>query len=458
VFRITERTDAEAETLQHSRDVFSKALKLGKELYHVTGAFFGDYDISYVKNNDLVPEKYRKIKKGTDIYPSYLTYDSGNVDSLELSLLKEHRIIEFEEFNEYSIVLGQLALSHTDAEVYYHDERIYGFIEPSERLHVSETFDRTAEDDPEHHILHVADEFVSGTLEGSFHTISTMPLFHSVFFWQDLAGHIKGKVRYVEVAIADNVGIGGVLSYYTMAKKLFTTKGWDTFLRKNGSRYPDEMIHHYFNISECPDDADASNTVFIDNFTSISMTYLCSKCSSDIDTSILSDVFRSELEEYAETVLGGHKVLGILIRGTDYIASGMTGARQMATVEDMLPTIQEWIREDGYDRIFLATEDQDVLEKMKKEFGSMVIAVSQVRHRVSDFVNVKLLSDLEKTEDDYTSVLEDNTSNYFYALYLLSRCQSLMVSGQCHGWTVANSFNGGHYLRSYKFQVGLEKH
>lgn len=115
MFRITDRTDAEAETLQHSRDVFSQALKLGKEFYHVTGASFGDYDISYVKNNDLVPEKYRKIKKGTDIYPSYLTYDSENVDSLELSLLKEHRIIEFEEFNEYSIVLGQLALSHTDA-------------------------------------------------------------------------------------------------------------------------------------------------------------------------------------------------------------------------------------------------------------------------------------------------------------------------------------------------------
>jgi hypothetical protein len=87
----------------------------------------------------------------------------------------------------------------------------------------------------------------------------------------------------------------------------------------------------------------------------------------------------------------------------------------------------------------------------------MIRVVSQVRHSVRDFGNAKLLSDLEKKEQqDNSGLVEDNTVNYFYALYLLSKCQSFMASGQCHGWNVVNSFKQGQFKRSYKFQVGVK--
>ncbi|MBR3746256.1 MAG: hypothetical protein IKN27_04775, partial [Selenomonadaceae bacterium] len=130
----------------------------------------------------------------------------------------------------------------------------------------------------------------------------------------------------------------------------------------------------------------------------LTSTYHASKFDIEIDENILTENFRAEMDEYADAVLGSHNVLGVLIRGTDYILSKMGGVRQMATVDDMLPTIREWIADDGYDLIFLATEDQDILERMKKEFGSMIRVVSQVRHSVRDFQNLKLLSDLEKKE------------------------------------------------------------
>ena len=163
------------------------------------------------------------------------------------------------------------------------------------------------------------------------------------------------------------------------------------------------------------------------------------------------------MDEYAEAVLGGHKVLGVLIRGTDYIVAKMSGTRQQATVDDMLPMIREWLDTDGYDWIFLATEDQDILERMKKEFGKKIRVVSQVRHKVRDFENMRLLSEIEKKEQaDNAGLVEDNTVNYFYALYLLSKCESFMASGQCHGWNVVNSFNHGKFKRRYKFQVGVK--
>ena len=148
------------------------------------------------------------------------------------------------------------------------------------------------------------------------------------------------------------------------------------------------MLLKYFRFSENPTDSDETNTIYVTDLTTVSLTYLSSKISAEIDTSVLSDIFSAELDEYAEAVLSDHNVLGILIRGTDYIASKMSGARKMATVDEMLPMIHEWIEEDKYDRIFLATEDQDILERMREEFGSMVIAISQESHRVSDFTDV----------------------------------------------------------------------
>ena len=62
--------------------------------------------------------------------------------------------------------------------------------------------------------------------------------------------------------------------------------------------------------------------------------------------------------------------------------------------------IRKWIDEDHYECIFLATEDADI--------------------------------------------------------YLLSRCESFMCSGQCNGWDVVMQLNEGEFLRSYKFSVGIE--
>ena len=114
-------------------------------------------------------------------------------------------------------------------------------------------------------------------------------------------------------------------------------------------------------------------------------------------------------------------MLGALIRGTDYITTKMTGERKMATVDDMLPMLREWMEKDGYDAIFLATEDQDILDRMVKEFPGKIRVISQERRRVSDFKNTVTIAGIEKeegAEKDYDAILEDDTVNYFYALYM----------------------------------------
>ncbi len=450
MFEIEEKKDIAAPELKLTKSLFHDALIQGKEHYHVKGQNGLEFDIHYVKNNDYVPEKYKNNKKGIDIYPSYLSYDEELVEELDLSLLQEHDTIFFDVINEYTIVLSKLALQYTKADVYFKSELIYEFLDKNSKLFVSEVMPQIAEDK----LLHVVDGFVSGTLEKNFHTMSSAPLFHSVFFWQEFGEASLAEIKYAEVGVTKSVGIGGVLSYFANAKKIFAKRNIKTYLREGASRYDDSMLSKYFCFEKIPNDSDESNTIYLEDITTLSMTYYYYKNTSEIDLTIFNKQFLNEIDEYASELLNGKKVLGVLIRGTDYIVSGMGGSRKMATVDDMVPTIRQWIAEDGYEKIFLATEDQDVLEKMRAEFGNTVIAVSQVRRRVSDFVGVSLISDLEKKEDDPAAV-EDNTVNYFYALYILSRCDSFMASGLCHGWDVVNSFHEGDFIRSMIFQVGL---
>lgn len=454
MFQILEKQNRPATTLKHSKNIFHEALSKKENYFHVVTNDGKFYDIAYIKNNDTVAEKYRKIKQGIDIYPSYLTYDENDTDKLDLSLLKDNSAIFFHTLNEYTIVMARLALKHTTSEIYFLNPLAKIFIDENSRLHIVENFPATDENET----LQIIDEpFLTGAMEGNFHKISSAPAFHSIFFRQFLMNLNRADIKYLELSIAKNVGIGGILSYYAQAKEIVRQEGWEMYLKENCTRYSQEMLRKYFKIDSKPQDSTPENTIYLPDVTNINLTYHASKFNVEIDENILTEQFRAEMEEYAEIILGSHRVLGVLIRGTDYIVSKMSGVRQQATVDDMLPMIREWIDADGYDLIFLATEDQDVLDRMKKEFGSMIRVISQVRHSVRDFKNMRLLSELEEKEQaDNAGLVEDNTVNYFYALYLLSKCESFMVSGQCHGWNVVNSFNHGKFKRLYKFQVGVK--
>ena len=93
----------------------------------------------------------------------------------------------------------------------------------------------------------------------------------------------------------------------------------------------------------------------------------------------------------------------------------------------------------------------DLLKMMVDRYPDKILAVSQERYKVSDFKNAKLILELEKekyTNENYTNHVEDITVNYFYVMYLLSKCESLFANCFCGGVDIANSFNQGKYVRN----------
>lgn len=125
-------------TLRHGPQVFHNALRAvlkGESRFHVRNDQGDDYDLLYFKNNDAAPNM--AVLKGYTMLPPYYLYDETDKDALYLDVFSDYNGAVFEELNEYSVVLTKVILEFTKKEVWIPDERIYWFVEPHERLHVT---------------------------------------------------------------------------------------------------------------------------------------------------------------------------------------------------------------------------------------------------------------------------------------------------------------------------------
>lgn len=453
-------------TLLHGEDVFHQALSgvlRGETRFHVKNPRGEDYDLCYVLNQAFAessPEYPDSPLFHRDpLYPPYLLYDEGDPKRLCFDVFEGFERVWFQEVSEYTVVLTRILLRFTNLPVSFLDQRILWFFPDEERLSVTDTIPSAEEKTT----LRVINTFHASAFVCDFFTMDPVVLFHHVFVYQWLTDLPLESVKYAEILVARSEGIGSVLTLYARAKHFLERFGIEVTLCPGSSRYADHIIEKYFSIRMTPMDADASNTIYITNYYGLLFTKMLRYSDgNDFDASSLNPLFLSEMKEYGDSVLGEKRWLGILLRGSDYIASGMSGASAPVTVESALPKIREWMEEDAYDGIFLATEDRDILEKMDDAFPGKIRVVSQERYGIADFekAQVHTISELDylrhPSKEEYDAFLEDSTVNYFYALYLLSRCESFMYSGQCGGSVMTKSLSEKGFRRMFCFAQNKE--
>ena len=453
--------EAEAKTLRLSDQLFHEALKevpQSMERFHVKNDRGEDFDIVYWDNNDDIEpiEAYPKYVK-PPFMTKYLHYNETDKDSLYLDFFKGFDTCIFEELNEYTIVLTKVMLSFTDMEIYCRDERIHWFVDDNPRLHIVQEL---PENRFEEKTFYIQSEIRTGLEDYSFNRLSSTYAFHNIFFLQwMLDGKAFANYRFFTMAINDTGGIGSVLSSYKSNQQAAETFGLK-FVSPNEDhfgKFPRSMVEKYFAVDIWDSEANEENTLVVPDLVMFYKTKFYCGLRASLDEDSIATGFREEMDEYFDAVLGGKKALGLLIRGSDYISTGLSGLRKMATVEQMTPKIHQWMEDYGYEKLFLATEDADILASMRKEFGKKLIALSQKRLSVANLREGQVISEYEKETggEDYAARLEDTTINYFYALYILSRCDAFLCSGQCNGWDNVLSLNGGRFERSYKFTVGV---
>ena len=454
-------TEIEAKTLLLSDRLFHEALRQNPESkarFHVKNDRGEDFDIVYWDNEDDIEptEGYPAYVKPPFIakYPYYDETDSG---SLYLEYLQQFERMMFEELDEYTIVLTRVVLANTQLDIWCRDARIFWFTGETDRIHIVEQFpeDRFADN-----TLYIQEQHRCGLEDGNFKRVSPVYAFHNVFFLQwILNGRDLKNFRFLTLPINDAGGIGALLSAYTRNQALAERFGLKFVApdKDHFGKYPRALVEKYFAVDIWNPEATEENTLMVPNAVIINKTQYYTCLPATLEASSIAPGFKAEMDEYYDAVLGGKKVLGVLIRGSDYLTVGFGGARKMATVEQMVPKIRQWMADFGYQKLFLATEDSDILARMKKEFGRNMIALAQERLSVKNLRQGQIITEYEKekNKEDYAVKLEDTTINYFYALYILSRCDAFLCSGQCNGWDNVLSLNAHKFERTYKFTVGI---
>ena len=141
---------------------------------------------------------------------------------------------------------------------------------------------------------------------------------------------------------------------------------------------------------------------------------------------------RNYIENEYQTVLNGKdKVLGVLCRGTDYTLRKPEGHPIQPEPEKVIKKAKEVMAAKHLDSIYLATEDQDIYELFRKEFGEKLHTNKQDRFTKQEMAKAQYLYQIQhdRENDKYLLGLE-----YLSSIYILSKCHSF-ISGRTRGAT-----------------------
>ena len=116
----------------------------------------------------------------------------------------------------------------------------------------------------------------------------------------------------------------------------------------------------------------------------------------------------------------------MLCRGTDFLVNKPTGHEVQPNPDDVLSDVKKEYATGNYDRVFIATEDQDILDLFSSEFGPQLHYVNQPRISKKEMKGDVWLSSVRRKknpdEDSDLSFL-----SYFSAIYILSQCNCLFA-------------------------------
>lgn len=140
-----------------------------------------------------------------------------------------------------------------------------------------------------------------------------------------------------------------------------------------------------------------------------------------------NEEFIKKIDAAADKMIDGHS-LGVLIRGTDYKNLKPMHHPKCIPLEDTLKVIDECLDSGNCDKIFVATEDKEVLDKLQKKYCGKLFYLELPRYEGVGNKSLNLYR-AGKKDGEYRD------SQYLLSLALLARCPSLVLS-PCGGSVV----------------------
>ena len=98
----------------------------------------------------------------------------------------------------------------------------------------------------------------------------------------------------------------------------------------------------------------------------------------------------NEVNSIMKKIFGNSKnILGLMIRGTNYVALRPKGHSKQPTVEQVISDVKIYDKQYKYDYIFFATEDETIRNKFIPEFDNRLKILSP-----KDFNNINKFNDI----------------------------------------------------------------
>ena len=145
------------------------------------------------------------------------------------------------------------------------------------------------------------------------------------------------------------------------------------------------------------------------------------------------------------------RVLGVILRGTDYLVRKIKGRPIPPPVEFAQSTVNTKLKEWKCSKFFLATEDKKILEPFKNAFGDRCLILDRA------YVDFNSLKDrvvsvcrIDRPNDHYLQGKE-----YLTQMVLLTMCNSL-VAARCSGTTTVmlmrENFENTHFFNLGRYK------
>lgn len=145
------------------------------------------------------------------------------------------------------------------------------------------------------------------------------------------------------------------------------------------------------------------------------------------------------------------KILGVKFRTTDYIYNLKENHSIQATSEEMLGIAEKIMQKDGFDRVYLAVENPDVVKEFQKKLGKSLL----VYHcKLANYFAGEII-DMSETAAQMVGRRQSG-EDYLIQILLLSACDGLLCC-QNSGINVAIAMNGGKYEKVYYVNKGVNE-
>ena len=146
-----------------------------------------------------------------------------------------------------------------------------------------------------------------------------------------------------------------------------------------------------------------------------------------------------------------NNVLGVFIRGTDYLSVKKKGHPKVPSTEQVINDIKIMDRKYIYDMIFIVTEDKRIRNNIINEFGDKIKYLSPKKELNYNYTQKKLLFNYHNIVGN-----KDNLKNYILNMIILSKCIDIITS-LTNGSVFVLIFKKGIFRHKKVYNLGFYK-